>query len=454
MKVLLVSAWHDRFQGDERSREFPSLSAIHLAALCPPGVEVSVVHEQVRPLDPETCDADLVAITATTGAAVRMYELADRLRARGHAVVLGGPHVSLLPEEALAHADAVAAGYAERSFPLMIRDFEQGKLGGVYTQPDGIPLDDLPVPRYDLLEDAFHFRCFVQATRGCPFQCSFCALKGIDPGFRTRPVEHVIRDIQRCEGKTWLQRKMVWFWDDNLTGSPAYARELFTRLKPLKKWWWTQASIDLAQDPELLRMASESGCLAVFVGLESFSAANLLQVRKRHNKVEEYRRAVKAFHDAGIAVQAGVIVGLDEDTPETLRKVPDAIQEIGIDLAFLNVLTPFPATGLRAELGRQGRLLDRPWSVHDSAHVAYAPARMSPHELEALYWEIYRDHFSPRRTLRRFVNAVRSSKLPALLLDGYVDALITTQNLFRPDRHFEDALLPCAPPSPSSPATP
>ncbi len=446
MKVLIVSAWQDRFRGDERTRQFPSLSAVHLAALCPPHVEVSVCHEQIRPLDPDAADADLVAITATTGSSVRMYQLADRLRARGVAVILGGPHVSLVPQEALDHADAVAVGDAEISFPRMIRDFERRALRGIYAQPAGLPLDDLPIPRYDLLEEEFIFRRFVQATRGCPFHCTFCTLKSLDPGFRMRPVEHVIRDIEACEGKTWLQRKFVWFWDDNLTGNHAYARALFEKLLPLKKWWWTQTSIDMSRDPELLRLASRSGCLAVFIGLESFSAANLLQVKKGQNKVAEYRAAVRAFHDAGIAVQAGVIVGLDDDTPETLRLVPEAIQEIGIDLAFLNVLTPFPATPLRAQLEVEGRLLAGGWDTHDAAHVNHVPKKMTPGELEDVYWEIYRDLFSPRRSARRFLSGTRTSKLPALLLNGYVDGLMSVQNAIRPDRPFDR----CAPPATSS----
>jgi radical SAM superfamily enzyme YgiQ (UPF0313 family) len=401
-------------------------------------------------VDPEGCDADLVAITATTGSALRMYQLADRLRARGASVILGGPHVSLVPEEALGHADAVAVGDAELSFPRMIRDFERHALRGVYTQPAGLPLDDLPVPRYDLFEDEFIFRRYVQATRGCPHGCTFCALKSIDSGYRVRPVEKVIRDIEACEGRTWLQRKFIWFWDDNLAGNRAYARELFERLRPLRKWWWTQASIDMARDPELLRAASRSGCLAVFIGLESFSAANLLQVKKGQNRVSEYRSAVKAFHDAGIAVQAGVIVGMDDDTPESLRAIPDAIAEIGIDLAFLNVLTPFPSTGLRDGLEREGRLLGRRWDRHDAAHVNHVPRHMTPQQLEDVYWEIYHDLFSPRRTARRILASARTAKLPALLLDGVVDARMSLQNLIRPDGPTEPCVLATA----SSNATP
>jgi radical SAM superfamily enzyme YgiQ (UPF0313 family) len=434
MKVLIVSAWHDRHRGDERARGFPSLSAIHLAALCPTDVEVEVRHEHVRAVDPTTVDADLVAITSTTGGSGRMYALADALRARGHAVILGGPHASLCPEEALAHADAVAVGEAERSFPRMLQDFARGTLRGLYRQEPGLPLAGLPTPRYDLLEDAFLFRCFVQATRGCPFNCTFCTLKSLDDGFRVRPIPEVVRDIEACEGRTWLQRKMVWFWDDNLTGDRGYARALFAALRPLRRWWWTQASIDLANDPSLLRDAAASGCLAVFVGLESFTASNLLRVGKRQNRVAHYKRAVRAFHDAGIAVQAGIIVGLDDDTPETLRRVPDLVQEIGVDLAFLNLLTPFPGTGLRAELEREGRLLPCPRAHHDAAHVTHRPARMTPAELQRVYWETYHDLYTPLRTARRVLAGVHTRRLPAFLLNSYVDGLMAVQNFVRPDR--------------------
>jgi radical SAM superfamily enzyme YgiQ (UPF0313 family) len=452
MRLLIVSAWQDRFHGDERAREFPSLSAIHLAALCPPGVEVQVRHEHVRPVDPEAVDADLVALTATTGGADRMYALADRLRARSIPVILGGPHVSLLPDEALRHAEAVAIGDAERSFPAMLRDFERGALGGTYTQPPLLPLDDLPIPRYDLLEDAFRFRCFVQATRGCPHHCTFCTLKSLDQGFRTRPVAQVLRDIEACQGRTWLQRKFVWFWDDNLAGDRTYAAALFRALRPLRRWWWTQASIDMARDPELLRLAAASGCLAVFVGIESFTARSLLQVRKGQNRVAEYRRLVRAFHDAGIAVQAGLIVGLDADTPRALRDLPDAIRDLGLDLAFINLLAPFPATGLRRELDGQGRLLSRPWSHHDGAHVTHLPATMTAAELEAVYWEAYHELHSPRRAARRILSGLGRVRLPALLLNGYVDWLMASQNARRPDRPFDGDRIAAWPASPAAAA--
>jgi radical SAM superfamily enzyme YgiQ (UPF0313 family) len=438
MRIMIVSAWRDRYAGDERARAFPSLSAIHLAALCPSHVEVVVRHDQIAPVDPERVDADLVAITSTTGSSGRMYALADRLRERGIAVILGGPHVTLVPEEALRHADAVAIGYGEVAFPEMLRDFENGRLRRVYRQSDGLPLSGFPAPRYDLLEDGFLFRCFVQATRGCPFTCSFCTLKSLDEHFRVRPVAEVIRDIQSCEGRNWLQRKMVWFWDDNLMADVAYARELFTALHPLRRWWWTQCSIEAARDPDLLSLAARSGCLAVFIGIETFSQESLTRIRKRQNKVEQYRAAVKAFHDAGIAVHAGLIVGLDEDTPSSLRRIPEAVRELGIDLAFVNLLTPFPGTLLRAQMEAAGRLLDCGWERHNGAAVAFVPRWMTVDELERTYWEVHHELYATAQTSRRVLRSARNGNLRGFALNAYVNAIFWIQNLLSPDRPWPD----------------
>jgi len=438
MKIMIISAWRDRYAGDERARAFPALSAVHLAALCPPHVEVQVWHEQIRPVDPSHVNADLVALTSTTGSSGRMYELADRLRERGITVILGGPHVSLLPQEALEHADSIAVGDGEYSFREIVSDFERRRMSRVYRQPEALPLSGLPIPRYDLFEDEFLFRCFVQATRGCPFQCSFCTLKALDRNFRTRPVQEVIRDIEACDARNWLQRKFVWFWDDNLTASPDYARELFSKLRPLQKWWWAQCSIEVAQHDDVLRLAAESGCLAVFVGIETFSEANLTRVRKRQNKVEQYRKAVKAFHDVGIAVHAGLVVGLEEDTTESLRRIPEAIRELGIDLPFVNLLTPFPKTLVRSELESECRLLRSKWQEHNGAAVTFLPRWMTPNELEQAYWEVHHQLYSLRETGGRIWRSVRQLKSPGFALNSCANVLFSFQNFFWPDHPWPD----------------
>jgi len=370
-----------------------------------------------------------------------MYELADRFRARGITVVLGGVHVSLLPEEALRHADAIAVGDAEESFPNMLRDFEHGRLHKIYRQYERLSLAGLPIPRYDLFEDEFPFRCLVQATRGCPFRCKFCALKAIDKHFRVRPPGEVIRDIQACQGGSWLGKKLVLFWDDNLTANRDYARDLFQRMIPLRKWWWSQFSIDVATDHELLRLAAKSGCKGAFVGMESFSASNLLQVGKRHNHVEQYREAVKSFHNAGIAVHAGIIVGLDHDDAESIRHIPEAVADLGIDLPFINLLTPFPSTPLYLEMERDGRLWDCGWELHDGAHVTFDPRLISAEALDKAFWKTHRSFYSMRSTLRRLMRMPMQIGPAASLVNGYVLLRMMAENMLHPDHPWPEETL-------------
>ena len=438
MKLLIICTWRPRYAGDKRDWQFPPLSAVFLAALCPSHIQVEVIHEQIRAVDVDTVDADIVAITSITSAAPHMYELADRLRARGITVLLGGVHVSLLPEEALPHADAIAIGEAELSFPQMLRDFEKGRLQRVYRQPDGLPLAGLPVPRYDLFEKEFSFRHIVQATRGCPFRCSFCTLKAIDKHFRIRPPEEVIRDIQASDGGSWLGKKLVLFWDDNLTADRRYARELFRKMIPLRKWWWSQFSIDVAADRDLLDLAAKSGCKGAFVGMESFSASNLLAVGKRHNHVEQYRAAVRAFHHAGIAVHAGIIVGLDHDDAKSIQDIPAAVADLGIDLPFVNLLTPFPATPLYQDMAKEGRLWDCGWELHDGAHITFDPLHMSAEELESAYWATHHAFYSVPSTLRRVLRMPLHIGPTAAALNSYVILRLMVENFLNPDHPWPE----------------
>ena len=246
----------------------------------------------------------------------------------------------------------------------------------------------------------------------------------------------MIHDIAACDGRNWLQRKFVWFWDDNLTGSIGYAKELFQKLRPLRKWWWAQCSIDAAQDPDLLRLAANSGCLAVFIGIETFSADNLLQIRKRQNRVDRYRKAIQAFHNVGIAVHAGIIVGLDSDTEENIRIIPEIVESLGIDLPFLNVLTPFPGTPLHVQIRDEGRLLSFEWEHYNGADVTFFPLGMTPQALENAYWDVHHQFYSIGCTVRRIWNTAWYTRLPSLVLNAYANAFFGIQNLISPDRPY------------------
>jgi radical SAM superfamily enzyme YgiQ (UPF0313 family) len=275
----------------------------------------------------------------------------------------------------------------------------------------------MPTPRYDLLPKGFFVRRVVQATRGCPFFCSFCSVPAVNPGFRVRPVAEVVRDIRYNRFPHWWQRKVVWFWDDNLTAKRAYVKELLRAMVPLKKWWLTQASMDIARDPELLDLMNRSGCIGVFLGIESFGEESLKSANKRQNKVAYYKECIAALHAHGIAVMAGFIAGFDGDTPESIVSMADRLIEIGVDVPFLSVLTPYKGTPLWNRLEDEDRLLsERGWQFYNGYNVAFQPRGMTPGELADAHRRLWRKAFSPAYVLRRLKNSFPRLRLGALLL--------------------------------------
>jgi radical SAM superfamily enzyme YgiQ (UPF0313 family) len=200
---------------------------------------------------------------------------------------------------------------------------------------------------------------------------------------------------------------------------------LFERLIPLKKYWFTQCSIDVARDTELLRLAARSGCRAVFVGVETFDSDNLRQIRKRQNHVARYREAMDAFHAHGIAVAGGIIIGLDHDTADGIGRIPDLAEEIGLDVPMLNLLTPLPGTVLRDEMRKDGRLLAAPWSRHNSSSAAYVPGKLSPSEMESVYVRTWRDVYAKGRSLRRVIRCAPRLRPVANILNVYANWAFT-----------------------------
>ncbi len=310
----------------------------------------------------------------------------------------------------------MVCGEAESVWAELLADAEQGTLKPRYV---GVPqaLDGLPTPRYDLLSPGFVIRRVIQATRGCPFHCAFCSVPAVNPGFRTRPVAEVIRDIEYNDFPHWWQRKVVWFWDDNLTARRPYIKELLRAMLPLKKWWLTQASLDIARDPELLDLMRDSGCIGVFLGIESFGEASLKEAFKTQNKAIQYQESIRIIHQHGIAVMAGFIAGFDGDTPASIVDMADKLAEIGVDVPFLSVLTPYKGTPLYDRFEAEGRLLpERDWRAFNGYNVAFQPAAMSPDELLAAHRALWRKAFSPAQILRRLWGGLFSLRPGALLL--------------------------------------
>jgi radical SAM superfamily enzyme YgiQ (UPF0313 family) len=355
---------------------FPQLTMPLLAAWTPDHWEVSHTDEIVQRVDFNK-RVDLVGITANTPAAPHAYALAREFRRRGVAVVIGGPHATLLPDEVAQHTDAVVVGEGELVWPELLADFERGELKRIYRSCALPDLKQMPAPRWDLIKGRSYGKGVTIASRGCPFACDYCTIPQMyQRKMRYRPVGEVVDEIRRMPGRALI------FWDDNIGANRAYAKELFAAIAPLKRWWTSQCTADVAFDDEFLSLASRSGCKALFLGLETISQASLDVANKRHNRADEYREVIRRFHAHGIAVQAGVVFGFDHDDRSIFRATVEFYRSAGLDSATVSVLIPFPNTPVFRRLEAEGRILTRDWSRYNGKKdVVFQPALMSPHEL-------------------------------------------------------------------------
>lgn len=382
----------------KKSLRYQPLTLTTLAALVPAelGAEVQLFDEGIAEV-PGDLAADLVGITVITGTARRAYELAARFRRRGIAVVLGGPHVTLIPGDAAPHADAIVVGYAEDTWPELLRDFAAGALRSRYDQAATLDLANRPFARRELLPGRHYLTNNVfEATRGCVHSCDFCVVPvawGKKP--YQKPVADVVADIRQHGA-----RKLI-FVDLNLVADRGHAKALFTALIPLRVQWYGLATVLLADDPELLALAAQSGCRGLLMGLESISPENLRLSRKGFNTPEDYVRVVERLHAQGIALQGCFVFGLDHDGPEVFLKTAEFAVAAKIDLPRFAIVTPFPNTGLFKRLEAEGRLLTRDWDLYDAQHVVFQPARMSVAELQQGTEAAWKHAYSLRSIARR-----------------------------------------------------
>jgi len=385
--------------------KFPYLSTAVLGALTPPVHEVVIHDENLKAIDYSDAP-DLVAITVLTPLAPRAYEIADEYRSRGVKVALGGFHATWRPEEALGHADAVVIGEAEGVWPELLMDAEAGTLKKTY-KADGRPAAaDLPVPRRELLDGkGYFFTNILQTTRGCPFDCKFCSVTAFYGGtYRFRPVEEIEKEVQSFTKGAGF----VLFVDDNIVGNPAYAKRLFAMLKNYKKKWMSQASTTIIKDPELLKLASESGCYGLFMGFESLTQENLDMMGKKMNAIEKYRDVISKLHDHGIGVHGSFILGYDHDDTTVFDNLLDFTRGVRLDAAFMPVLTPFPGTEIYKQLEAEGRIINRDWSLYDMEHVVFKPKKMTPEQLQEGHDRTNREFYSASNIFSRIGNLRRS----------------------------------------------
>ncbi|HUT37512.1 MAG TPA: radical SAM protein [Planctomycetota bacterium] len=420
MKVLLVLPAVEHLRVTRASRRVPRRAMLRfsvlplttVAALTPPQHEVALCDENVEPLDFET-DADLIGVTFMTALAPRAYEIAAEFRSRGKLVVAGGYHPTLCPDEAAEHFDAIVAGDAEGAWPQLLADAEAGSLRRIYRNDTPCNLADTPIPRRDLTaRTARHYVTVnaVQTGRGCRHGCRYCSIAAFHGRtHRSRPLDHVLCELRE------VPRDFM-FVDDNLIADPAYARALFRAMAPLGKRWVSQCAIEIADDPELLRLARAAGCRGLFIGIETASQENLAALDKGFNDSARYRQRLAAIRRHGIGVVAGMIVGLDGDDPGVFARTLRFLQRQRIGALQLNIMTPLPGTPLFDEMQRQGRIADRDWARYDFRHCVFRPARMTARQLQDGADWLYAQFYRLDRILLRFVRAVFAlGWMPALL---------------------------------------
>jgi radical SAM superfamily enzyme YgiQ (UPF0313 family) len=376
---------------------FPPLGLATLAAYLSPDDRAVIVDEHVEPLTLNDAP-ELVVIQVYITNAYRAYRLADHYRSQGAFVCLGGLHVTSLPDEAAAHADAIFLGPGEQTFPKFLRDFRAGKPERTYTSSAGRTLERVPPVRRDLIRRAFYLvPNSIVVTRGCPQHCDFCYKDAFfqgGRGFYTQRVEDALAEIERLSGRH------LYFLDDHLLGDRRFAESLFDGMKGMRRLFQGAATVDSILRGDLIERAAEAGLRSIFVGFETLTPENLKRSNKRQNLGRNYKAVADRLHSLGIMINGSFVFGMDDDGEDVFRRTVDWAIDHGITTATFHIQTPYPGTQLHARMVREGRMLTRDWNLYDTRHVVYRPAKLKPETLKAGYDWAYREFYRWRSIAR------------------------------------------------------
>jgi radical SAM superfamily enzyme YgiQ (UPF0313 family) len=368
---------------------FPPLGLATLAGYLPDDWEVSIHDEHVSKLDLlDGVVPDLVVVQVYITSARRAYEIADHYRALGSYVVLGGLHVTSLPEEAAAHADTIFLGPGEDTWPVFLADWARREPLTRYVSTQR-SLTALPPIRRDLIQRRLYLvPNSIVVSRGCPHHCDFCYKDAFFEGgksFYTQSVDAALAEIERLPGRH------LYFLDDHLFGNRRFASALFEGMKGTGRLWQAASTVDAILAPGLLEQAVEAGLRSIFVGFETVNDAGLIEQRKRQNVGRSYDAVVKRLHDNGVMVNGSFVFGLDGDGPDVFGRTVDWAVGAGMETATFHIMTPYPGTALFSRM--RERLLHQDWDLYDTRHVVYQPRGMTPAQLEEGYWRAYKDFY-------------------------------------------------------------
>ena len=378
MKVALLApagAMY-RFNGTfKKAIHYAPLTLSTLAAYIPEDIEV-VIHDETIEKIPLELDADIVVMTSITGTSERVYKYARYFKSKGKKVILGGPHPTLCPEEAIQHCDSVVIGRSEWLFTEIMENARNNSLKKFYVQKEN-SLENLKLPKRELLKKERYVSInSIEATKGCSFDCSFCVGKALYPKLLKRPINEIIAEIET------FKKKEVLFIDLNLIADRNYAKKLYIELTPLKKWWFGLATSNLVHDDEMIRLMAKSGCKGLLIGFEAVSKESLRAMNKGVNVMADYHLLMKKLHHYDIAVNGTFTFGADGDDKDIFKRTVEEVIKMKVDLPRYSILTPFPKTKLYNDLEKQGRIFEKNWTMYDVQHAVFHPKKMTAQELQ------------------------------------------------------------------------
>ena len=380
-----------------------SIGPLVIAALTPKQFKITLIDENFDVIDFNEA-FDIVGITGMTQQATRAYEIADIFRGKGAKVVMGGIHATVMPDEAKEHVDSVIVGEGEELWPEFLEDFLKNDTKPIYKTSHLIDMTISPIPRYDLLDRKNYNIVWVQATRGCPIDCEFCAASKVyGYKFRHKEVEQVLDEIKYVT-KLWGKRVLISFADDNMFVDKKYAAELVGKLSDLNIRWLAQTDISVAEDEDFLELLKKSGCSYLFIGFETLSKEGLKSLDKngwkaRHFK--NYKEVIHKIQSHGIGVLGAFILGLDTDTTAIFKNISDFINDSHLYAAQLTILTPLPGTRLRERFEKENRLLPTDWNKFTLLNANFIPKKMSPEQLEKGLMEAYGRFYNTKQNIKR-----------------------------------------------------
>jgi radical SAM superfamily enzyme YgiQ (UPF0313 family) len=401
-----------------------------LAALTPPGHTVTIVEEAFAPDDIHQ-DVDLVGITVLTELAQRAYRIADAYRKKAVKVVMGGIHPTVLPDEALEHADAVVVGEAEGAWPRLVSDAASGQMQRIYRAGASTDLHGLPKPRRDLLSGTGsqgfpRIPIGVETSRGCPHDCEFCCIgQTLGKQYRVRPVHEVIAEIESIDSPH------LFFVDDSLGLNRNVAKKLFTEMIPLRRRWLAQGTVSLAQDLELLELMRRSGCLGLLIGFESVQKATQNEMMKTMNLRIDFYEAMRRFHGEGFGILGSFIFGFDYENKDVFEQTLEFIMKCRMDVVGMRVLTPYPGTRLYKRLAGEGRLFVRDWWLRGYPHdtLLFQPKGMPADTFISGYARLNRQTYSLGAMMKRFLG-MSPWKRTLLGCQAYAEANLSTRKIY------------------------